>query len=173
LQEPLQDAQTVTAEGEPIATLPDGVTFHDVPTHSDRRGWVCEAFDPRWGWHEDPLVFAYAFTVRPGKIKGWGMHARHEDRYFILFGEMEVVLYDERPGSPTEGLVASVVLSEDRRRLMNVPAGIWHANRNIGDKDVVVINFPTIPYEHESPDKYRLPIGTDRIPYSFDDAAGW
>jgi dTDP-4-dehydrorhamnose 3,5-epimerase len=170
---PEQDAQTVTPQGERLDKLPAGVAFHDVHTHSDERGSVVELYDPRWGWHPDPLVFSYSFTIRPGMIKGWGIHRKHEDRYFILFGEMEVVLYDDRPDSPTRGLVAKVVMSEYRRRLMNIPAGVWHADRNIGSKDVVVVNFPTIQYDHASPDKYRLPLNDDYIPYKFDNPQGW
>jgi dTDP-4-dehydrorhamnose 3,5-epimerase len=56
---------------------------------------------------------------------------------------------------------------------MNIPAGIWHANRNLGSKDVVVVNFPTIPYDHAAPDKYRLSLDTDQIPYKFENTAGW
>ena len=97
---PVQDVETVTSAGEQLAALPDGVTFRDVPTHVDDRGTVCELYDERWDWHPDPLVFAYTFTIRPGKTKGWGMHKRHEDRYFTLYGEMEVVLYDGRATRP-------------------------------------------------------------------------
>jgi dTDP-4-dehydrorhamnose 3,5-epimerase len=170
---PIRDPQTATPEGELVQKLPAGVTFRDSPTHIDARGSVCELFDPRWGWHEDPLVFSYLFTIRPGMVKGWGLHKEHEDRYFTIFGEMEVVMYDDRPDSLTRGLVASVVLSEYRRRIMNIPAGIWHASRNIGSTDVVVVNFPTIPYEHTNPDKYRLPLDTDLIPYKFEPLKGW
>ena len=170
---PEQDVQTVTPQGERVEKLPAGVTFHDVVTHGDERGSVVELFDPRWGWHPDPLVFSYSFTVRPGMIKGWGVHRHHEDRYFILFGEMEVVLYDDRPDSPTYGLVAKIVLTEYRRRLMNIPAGVWHADRNIGSRDVVVVNFPTIQYDHANPDKHRLPLNNDYIPHKFDDPRGW
>jgi len=170
---PEQDVQTVTPQGERVDKLPAGVTFHEVVTHSDERGSVVELYDPRWGWHPDPLVFSYSFTIRPGMIKGWGVHKQHEDRYFIMFGEMEVVLYDDRLDSPTRGLLAKVVMSEYRRRLMNIPAGVWHADRNIGSKDVVVVNFPTTQYDHAAPDKYRLPLNNDHIPHKFDDARGW
>ena len=171
-RDPLQDTQSVTSEGKGIQQLPAGVTFYDVTTHVDYRGAVCELFDLRWGWRNEPLVFAYCFTVRPGIIKGWGVHEEHEDRYFILFGEMEAVLFDDRPDSPTRGLVSKVTLSEYQRRLMNIPAGIWHVDRNIDNKDAVVINFPTKPYDHKNPDKYRLPLDTDKIPYKFDDLWG-
>jgi len=173
MTEPVRDRATVTSAGEPLDPVPHGVVFRDVPTHVDERGSVVELFDPRWGWHPDPLVFAYSFTVRPGFVKGWGLHKEHDDRYFVLQGEMEVVLYDERADSPTNGLVSQIVLSEYRRRLMSIPAGVWHADRNLGQKDVVVVNFPTIQYDHTNPDKYRLPLDNDRIPYRFENVRGW
>ena len=131
----------------------------------DERGALCELLDERWGWSKEPLVYSYLWTVRPGITKGWGFHMEHEDRYAILFGEVEVLLYDERPDSSTRGQVCSVVLSEFRRRLSNIPAEVWHATRNLGGKDAGLVNFPTKPYEHENPDKYRLPLNNDRIPY--------
>ena len=60
------------------------------------------------------------------------------------------------------------VLNRARRRDPE-PQGV----RNIGASDVVVIDFPTAPYNHEDPDKYRLPIDTPLIPYSFTAARGW
>lgn len=172
MSNPMQDKQTVSPDGEPIEKPLFGISFHDVPTHVDERGEVCELFDPRWGWNTAPLVFAYSFSVRPGIIKGWGIHKKHDDRYFILFGDIEVVLYDVRPDSPTKGMISKIVLSERRRRLMNIPAGVWHADRNIGTKDAVVINFPTTQYDHADPDKYRLPLDTDQIPHKFENPRG-
>lgn len=168
-----RDQPTVTPDGQPLIALPPGVNFHSSRTIIDDRGSVCELYDPRWNWHPDPLVFAYMFTLRPGMVKGWGLHKLHDDRYFIISGEMEVVLYDERPDSPTRNTITKIALSEFDRRLMSIPAGVWHADVNIGSKDVLVVNFPTTAYDHENPDKYRLPIDTDRIPYSFGAAKGW
>lgn len=167
------DAQTVTGEGQPIAKLPDGMTFREVPTHGDDRGSVVEMFDTRWGWHPDPVGFVYSFIIRPGVVKGWGLHQRHEDRYFLLQGEMELVLFDVRPESSTYGQVSKVYLSGYNRRIINVPANVWHADHNVGSTDVLVVNFPTIQYDHSAPDKIRLPLDTPLIPYSFDGAKGW
>ena len=168
-----RDPAYVTAAGEPLERLPHGVSCHRVPTQVVARGSVCEMFDPRWGWNADPLVFCYMCTIRPGVVKGWGLHKEHADRYFIQFGELEVVLYDVRPDSPTNGLLSRVVLSQFDRRLINIPAGIWHADHNIGTTDAVFVNFPTQPYDHANPDKYRLPINTDEIPHRFENASGW
>ncbi len=167
------DKQTVALGGRVVQSLIEGVSFHEVPTHVDERGLVVEIYDPRWNWHPAPLVFAHCFTIRPGYVKGWGLHKTHEDRYFILHGDMELVLYDPRPGSSTYGDICKITMSETNRRLVNIPKFVWHAEQNIGDKDVVVIDLPTEPYNHENPDKYRLPIDTPLIPYSFGNARGW
>jgi dTDP-4-dehydrorhamnose 3,5-epimerase len=167
-----KDQETVRA-GVRLSRMIDGLTFRDSTTHRDDRGSVTEMFDPRWNWHPDPLVFVYAFTIRPGVAKGWGLHKLHEERYFVVEGEMEVVLFDPRPDASTYGQICRVVLTADRPRLMNVPRNVWLADHNIGSTDVKVVNFPTIEYDHTDPDKYRLPLDTDLIPFSFGHSRGW
>jgi dTDP-4-dehydrorhamnose 3,5-epimerase len=159
-----RDTATVTPEGARLELLPEGVVVRDLVTHTDERGTVCELYDPRWEAHPDPLVFAYQFTIRPGAAKGWAVHREHDDRYALLEGELEVVLYDERDDAVTSGLVARTFLTGRHRRLFTIPPGVWHAERNVGRTDVVVVNFPTIPYDHGNPDKYRLPLDTIELP---------
>ena len=171
--QPLQDRQTVTPGGEPLVELPFGSSLRETRTHVDDRGTVFELYDPRWEWHPAPMVFSYCFTIRQGKVKGWGVHHEHEDRYVLMFGEAKVVLYDGREDSPTFGLVSQVLLTEYRRQLLNIPAGVWHASQNLGDRDLVIVNFPTIQYDHANPDKFRLPLDTDQIPYRFEGVDGW
>lgn len=173
LRAAVKDVQTVSQEGQTVSQLIDGVRVREVPTHADARGSVFELFDPRWDWHPDPVVFSYCFTIRPGYAKGWNLHKLHEDRYCILQGELALVMYDVRPGSPTYGKLSTVVLSEHNRRLVSVPKFVWHADHNIGTRDAVVVNFPTRPYDHANPDKYRLPLDTPLIPHSFPGARGW
>jgi len=168
-----RDGQMLTPQGHPVERLTEGVSIRPVTTHADPRGSVFELYDPRWNWHPDALVFAYCFSIRPGFVKGWSLHREHEDRYVIVKGEMNLVLFDPRPESSTYGEVCRIVLSESGRALVNVPKNVWHADQNIGTSDAVVVNFPTLPYEHANPDKYRLPLNTDLIPYSFGNVKGW
>ena len=165
-----QNPATVDETGEPLASGLHGMTEHRTRTHVDDRGSVTELFDTRWGWHPDPLVFAYTYTIRPGRAKGWGLHKLHQDRYFLLRGRMEIVLYDVRPDSPTRGKVHRLFLSEENPRIINIPTFVWHANMNIGTDEVRVINFPTTPYDHAAPDKFTLPLDTDEIPYRLPEA---
>jgi len=169
----LRDRMTVTAAGQRCDTLIEGVQVRDLVLHTDDRGTVVELYDPRWGWHPDPMVFSYCYTVRPGWVKGWAMHLQHEDRYCLLAGEMKVVLFDSREGSPSHGKVLEIYLSEQRRQILSIPAGVWHADENVGTRDAMIVNFPTIQYDHAKPDKYRLPPGTPLIPYQFKNAKGY
>ena len=167
LNQATQDKPTVSPDGKPLRTLIDGVSIRPLPTHVDSRGTVTELFDKRWNFTPDPMVFSYAFTIRPGVVKGWNLHQRHEDRYAIMAGEMQLVLYDPRENSPTFKQVCVITLTEAARCIINVPINVWHADYNIGSKDVLVVNFPTIPYDYNDPDKWRLPIDTDLIPFKF------
>jgi dTDP-4-dehydrorhamnose 3,5-epimerase len=169
----VKDGQTVSKDGKSLRRLTEGVLLRDLPVHADDRGSVMEMFDPRWNWHPDPIVFTYCFTIRPGYVKGWNLHKLHEDRYCLLQGEMELVLYDPRPESTTCGEVCKIVLTANQRRIVNVPRNVWHADHNIGSTDLLVVNFPTTAYDHADPDKYRLPIDSDLIPHKFPGARGY
>lgn len=168
----IRDRQTVTTEGVRLAPVPHGSTSKETVTHVDDRGTVTEMFDTRWNWHPDPVSFAYTYTLREGWAKGWGLHREHEDRYFLVKGRMQIVCYDVRPDSPTCGQISHIILSEDNPRIISIPTFVWHANINIGSGEVRVVNFPTLPYDHENPDKLRLPLDTDLIPYKIQ-AKGW
>ena len=55
-----QDQRTVDDQRRSTAPLLEGMSFHDSIRHDDDRGSVTEIFDPRWGWHGDPLVLTSA-----------------------------------------------------------------------------------------------------------------
>lgn len=160
-----KDRQTVDAEWRSVAERIEGVVVKRLTTLPDHRGTVCEIYRPEWGIHPDPLVFVYQITIRPGRIKGWQMHKKQDDRLFISSGTVQVVLYDDREDSPTQGEVNELFFGEENRALFVIPAGVYHAIRNVDVKDAVLVNVPTRPYDYEDPDKYRLPLENDLIPH--------
>jgi dTDP-4-dehydrorhamnose 3,5-epimerase len=170
--EPRPDQQTVTPDGEPVAPRIDGVRLRPAKTHLDDRGELCEIFNPDWGFHEDPLVYAYQLSIRPGKIKGWVVHREQDDRLFISLGTVKIVLYDDRAASPTRGMINEIYLGEHNRALITIPHGVYHALQNVGLTDAYFVNLPTRAFNHAQPDKHRLPVGTDQIPYRFDELPG-
>jgi hypothetical protein len=40
--------------------------------------------------------------------------------------------------------------------------------QNVGTSEAFFINLPTRPYDYADPDKYRIPVDSGKIPYSFD-----
>jgi len=164
---PKKDTQTVDADWQSISPRIHGVEIKFLPTIPDDRGTLCEVFRPAWGVHPDPLVYVYQVTIRPGQIKGWVKHAKQDDRIFVSMGTCQVVLYDERDGSPTRGMLNELFFSHHNRALFTIPAGVWHALRAVGSEDVLFINMPTRAYDYADPDKFRLPLVNDLIPFRF------
>ncbi len=160
-----QDPPTVTRQGASLATGIDGVLTRTPVTHVDHRGRLFEVFNghDREFW-TDPIVHSYVFTIRPNTLKGWGVHEHKSDRYCLIHGETMTVLYDARPESPTHGLVQEVPLSPQGTRMLLIPAGVWHLSVNVAPHETLLINFPTRPYDYESPDRLTLPWDTDKIP---------
>ena len=74
-----------------------------------------------------------------------------------------LLLYDDREGSPTRGLINKFLLSERNRRDAFIPCGLWHLSLNVGSTDAVLINPPTTRYNPEAPDRYHLPFDSGAI----------
>ena len=163
----IKDKQTVTAEGKSITPSIDGVIIRPAMTIPDERGTVCEIYREGWAVSSMPLVYVYQVTIRPGKIKGWVVHRKQDDRVFVSQGAVKWVLYDNRDDSLTRGRLNEIFLSEQNRALLIIPQGVFHAVQNIGTTDALFFNLPTRPYDHADPDKYRLPLENDVIPYRF------
>ncbi len=171
--QPTKDRQTITPDGEILKPQIDGLIIRRAPPIEDERGEIVEVYNPAWGIHPDPLVYVYQTSVRPGAIKGWIVHRVNEDRLFMSRGVTRWAFYDDRANSPTHGMVNSFVFTERNRALVIVPRGVYHAVKNIGQDEAVFVNMPSTPYNHTDPDKYRLPLDTNLIPFSFDDGPGW
>jgi dTDP-4-dehydrorhamnose 3,5-epimerase len=162
-----QFEQTVTEKSEPIHSLIDGVVTRRATTHPDERGTLTEIFNPAWGLSDEPLVYVYQVTIRPGQIKGFVLHQTYDDRLFFSLGTVKVVLYDDRDGSPTRGMLNELFFSEQNRAHLVIPSNVWHAVQNVGTTDALFVNCPTKPYNHEDPDKWSMPKDNDVVPYSF------
>jgi dTDP-4-dehydrorhamnose 3,5-epimerase len=163
------DQPTVDSEGRPLAPAIDGVRLHMLgPLQADHRGTLLEVIDIRDPFWEEPIVYAYRFTVRSGRIKGWGMHKLQSDRYFVASGRVRIVLWDGRTSSPSYQRFAEFHFTDETPGLLCIPPGVWHADQNTGERDAVIINFPTRAYDYDRPDKYRIDPLSDKIPFDWE-----
>lgn len=165
LEQAVKDAATVAPDGSSLQERIAGVEIRRPPTHADERGTITEIFDLRWGFTEDPLVYVYHVTVTPGQTKGWVLHREQNDRMFVYDGVLRVVLCDARDDSETHRRLNVFHFGSHDRALLSIPAGVWHAVKNVGVSEASFVNLPSRPYEHENPDKLRLPLENDVIPY--------
>jgi dTDP-4-dehydrorhamnose 3,5-epimerase len=100
------------------------------------------------------------------------LHKLQDDRLFFVSGVVRVALFDDRPDSPTYRMLNVFVMSDRNRGLAIIPKGVFHALKNIGTENACFINLPTRPYNHVDPDKYRLPVKNQLIPFAFEDGSG-
>jgi dTDP-4-dehydrorhamnose 3,5-epimerase len=168
----VRDKQTVTPDGERTESLIEGVMLRKIRPQPDERGEVCEIFSPAWNVLPEPLVYVYQATILPGYVKGWIVHREQEDRIFVSLGRLRIVLFDDRPDSPTFRQINQFTITERNRALLVIPRGVFHAVQNVGQAEAVFINMPTRPYSYENPDKYRLPLKNDLIPFEFEGFRG-
>ena len=166
---PIKDQQTVTTKGEVITPLIEGVKIFPLVTHPDARGSLTQLPPQLFA---QPIVDAHQVSIRPGKIKGWIMHLIQEDRLFFWQGDLRVVLYDQREDSSTWGMMNDLCFGESRPALCFIPPGVFHAVQNLGATGAAHMSFPTVAYDHANPDKYRLPLDTELIPFDFS-SPGW
>jgi dTDP-4-dehydrorhamnose 3,5-epimerase len=165
--------QTVTPEGKEVRKFIDGVQLRYAVNQTDDRGTICEVYNPAWGMLPDPLVYIYKVTVRPGKTKGWSMHKKQTDRLFAFQGALKVVLYDDRPESPTYKQLDVIYLGEEKPGLVIIPTHVYHAVQNVDGKTGCFLSMPTIAYNHADPDRFRMPLDSKEIPYDFTKNVGW
>jgi dTDP-4-dehydrorhamnose 3,5-epimerase len=161
----VRDEATVTRDGRSLAPSIDGVRTFAPVTHIDHRGRVFEIWPEESDYWSEPFVYAYAFTIRPGVTKGWGVHDHKHDRYTLIAGEVLLVLYDDRPESGTRGVIQRIMLAPEAVRQVTIPPGVWHLNVNVGHTEAQLINFPTLPYDHARPDRRTLPVSNEHIPF--------
>ena len=84
----------------------------------------------------------YFSVVFPGAIKGWHLHRRMTINYAVPFGRIKLVLFDDRPASPTRGEIQEVFLGTDAYQLVTVPPFIWNGFKGYGSTEALVCNIP-------------------------------
>src|SRR5262245_28849572 len=168
-----KDRPTAPAYRQRAAPVLRGVAVRNAVADEEDRGELSEIFNPAWGVTREPLVYVYQSMIRPGKLKGWVYHEHQEDRIFLSCGFLKWVLCDLREDSPTYKMINEITMSERNRKLLVIPRRVAHAAQNIGLNDAIFVNMPTRAYNHGNPDKFRIDIDSNAIPYRFESKPGW
>ncbi|MGZ6345929.1 MAG: dTDP-4-dehydrorhamnose 3,5-epimerase family protein, partial [Candidatus Limnocylindrales bacterium] len=81
-----------------------------------------------------------------------------------LHGRIKLVLYDEREGSPTHGVLMERFLGPDDYALVVIPPGIWVGFKGMSE-EAIVANCATQP--HDPSDTERRDPFDPAIPYDW------
>ena len=84
---------------------------------------------------------AYISTIEVGKIKGWKKHYNMTMNVVIPVGSVCVVIFDDRPSSPTRNSFFETVLSIDNYFRITIPAGLWSAFMGVGLENSMIFNI--------------------------------
>ncbi len=144
----------------------DGVNVKDLRVIPDERGRLMEILR-----RDDELFLefgqAYMTTAYPGVVKAWHYHKKQVDNMTVVHGMMKIVLYDNRPDSPTQGCINEFFTGIYRPQLIQIPNLVFHGFKTISTYEALVINFPTAVYEYEMPDEFRVHPHDNNIPYDW------
>jgi dTDP-4-dehydrorhamnose 3,5-epimerase len=125
----------------------EGVMFHPLVVHADRRGWLVELFREDQLAESDRPAMAYVSETLPGVARGPHEHAEQTDYFaFVGPGDFCLYLWDARPGSPTYRRRMKVVVGQSNRQGVLIPPGVVHAYKNVGAEPGWVFNAPNRLY---------------------------
>jgi dTDP-4-dehydrorhamnose 3,5-epimerase len=140
------------------------VRVHPLLQIPDERGKIMHmlrATDP----HFQGFGEIYFSLVHPGIVKGWHLHTRMTLNYAVITGTIKLVLYDDRPDSPTRGEIMELFPGEAQYVLVTIPPGVWNGFKGIGTTPAIVANCATHPHD---PDEIKRRDPQDgAIPYDW------
>ncbi len=137
------------------------VPLRQIPDERGKVMHMLRATDP----HFQGFGEIYFSTVYPGVVKGWHLHTVMTLNYAVVSGTIKLVLYDDRPESPTRGEIMELFPGEAQHVLVMIPPGIWNGFKGVGSVPAIVANCATHP--HDPDEIRRLDPFDNPIPYDW------
>jgi dTDP-4-dehydrorhamnose 3,5-epimerase len=144
----------------------EGVRIKHLKVIPDERGYLMEVL------RADDELFArfgqaYVTSAYPGVIKAWHYHREQTDNFTVISGMAKFALFDKRTESPTAGELNEFFVGERNPLLVQIPPGVCHGFKAIGDKPAIALNIPDREYNYEAPDEMRIDPRDNDIPYDW------
>lgn len=143
-----------------------GVKLKPLKVIPDERGRLMEVV------RCDDEIFSkfgqvYVTTAYPGVVKAWHFHNNQEDIFTVLSGMMKIVLYDGREESPTHGQINEFFLGERNPKALKIPPRVIHGFKCISEREAMVMNVVSEPYNYDKPDEFRIDPHDNHIGYDW------
>jgi len=142
----------------------EGIKITPLKIIKDHRGSVMHML------RNDNEVFEkfgeiYFSTIFENKIKAWHLHKEATLNYACLFGQVKLVLFDERKTSKTFGEYQELFLSLENYSLITIPPNIWNGFKGLNKENSIIANCLNLP--HNEKEMVRLEIDDKRFNYKW------
>ena len=105
----------------------EGVKIIKLITHGDERGFFREIFRFAEQFDEFPVGQMSHSLVKEDIVKAWHGHVYQSQWNYVVSGEINVVLYDNRKKSPTYGEAMDFIISDiGTPKAYFFPPGVLH-----------------------------------------------
>ena len=143
----------------------EGVIMTPLKQIFDERGKVMHML------REDSSIFSrfgeiYFSSTYPGVVKAWHLHKKMTLNYAVVFGEIKLVLYDDRKSSSTRGEVQEIFISPENYLLVTVPPLIWNGFKCVSGQSAILANCANLPHQSDEIER-KLPHDS-LIPYDWE-----
>jgi dTDP-4-dehydrorhamnose 3,5-epimerase len=148
----------------PSTALIDGVVVVPLRRIPDERGTIFHMLrrtDP----HFEEFGEIYFTSIYRDVVKGWHRHSGVTLNYACVWGRIKLVLYDDRRGSPTRGVLMEQFLGPDDYSLVVIPPLVWNGMKGMTEV-AIVADLMTRP--HDPTRTERLSPWSPTIPYDWD-----
>jgi dTDP-4-dehydrorhamnose 3,5-epimerase len=118
--------------------LIDGVVVADKKIIVDERGYI-QHFMRNDDSQFDKFGEVYFSIVYNGAVKAWHLHTKMTLHYLCIYGMIKLVLFDQRVGSSTEGLLNEIFIGEKNSKMITIPPGIWNGFKGFGEREFSIV----------------------------------
>jgi len=103
------------------------VMIKPLVRHPDERGYFEEVIRKSDDFFAEGFGQMSHSFMHTGVVKAWHVHKTQIDWWYVVSGKIKAVLYDARPGSPTEKQIEEYMLGDDEMgRVIKIPPGVAH-----------------------------------------------
>jgi len=97
--------------------------------------------------------------------KGWHIHQKQTDWWYVAVGAIKAALYDTRPDSPTHGELQELLMGEGQKPIvLKIPPGVAHGYRVLQGPAHI---FYVVSHEYDGADEGRIPHDDAEIGYDW------
>lgn len=107
----------------------------------------------------------YFSVVNPQVVKAWHIHTKMTLNYAVVKGMIKLVLFDDREGSSTKGVLQEIFIGDDNYSLVTIPPDVWNGFKGISVEPAILANCAT--HSHDPEEIKRLDPFNNHIPYDW------